>query len=207
MARSRLRPAWLAAAGVTLVLSGMAIGSERRVAAVAAARDAEPPARAALLAEATGWRPADVPPRAAIGLAALWLRQAGEAVQPGADRASLAHARAMLAIADDGRPTAAATLLLHSQLALTPGDHPGPASLRAFTASYAAAPFLTAEGFWRAAYAARYWRDLPAATQEAAVAEAAWLAALDGRFNDRLVDIMGGSPMSVRFALRMPPKH
>jgi hypothetical protein len=207
MARSRLRPAWLAAAGATLVLAGMAIGSERRVAAVAAARDVEPPARAALLAEAAGWRPEDVPPRAAIGLAALWLRQAAEAVPPAADHASLTHVRTMLGRADAGRPAAAATLLLHSQLALGPGDHPTPASLRAFTASYAAAPFLTAEGFWRAAYAARYWRDLPAATQEAAVAEAAWLAALDGRFNDRLVDIMGGSPMSVRFALRVQPKH
>jgi len=204
--RSGLRIACLAAAAATLLLSGLAIGDEARVAAVAqvaGARDDDPAARRALLAEAAGW--SDVPPRAAIGLAALWLRQAGAAVPPGSDTDAIRHARAMLAIADAGRPASASTLLLHSQLALLPAGRPSPAATRAFAASYTAAPFLTAEGFWRAAYAARYWRDLTPATQEAAVAEAAWLAGLDGRFNDRLVAILGGSPMSVRFALRMRP--
>ncbi|MEI5687829.1 hypothetical protein [Sphingomonas kyungheensis] len=205
MARAPERLAWLAVAGATLLLAGLAIGPERRIARVAAARDDDAATRAALLAEAADWRPADVPPRAAAGLAALWLRQAATAVPAGSDRAALAHAQAMLARADAGGPRAAA-LLLHSQLALGSGPHPSRTSLAAFMASYAAAPFLTAEGFWRSAYAARYWRDLPPATQEAAVAEAAWLGTLDGRFADRLADIMAGSPMAVRVALRMPKR-
>lgn len=206
-----MTPAWLRlgciiAAGGGLLLSGLAIGSERRVAAVATiagARDDDPAARRALLAQAADW--SNVPPRAAIGLAALWLRQAATTVPPRTDQAAIAHARDLLAVAEAGRPASAATLLLHSQLALLGAGRPGPIATRAFAASYVAAPFLTAEGFWRAAYAARYWRDLSPATQDAAVDEAAWLAGLDGRFNDRLVAILGGSPMSVRFALRMRP--
>lgn len=210
MTSAWLRRGCIAAAAGGLLLSGLAIGSEGRVAAVAAiatAREDAPAARRALLARAADW--SDVPPRAATGLAALWLRQAGAAVPPGSDRAAIAQARRMLAIADAGRPGAAATLLLHAQLALLragtgrPTPIAPPIANRAFAASYAAAPFLTAEGFWRAAYAARYWRDLTPATRDVAVDEAAWLAGLDGRFRDRLVTILGGSPMSVRFALRM----
>lgn len=206
MVLSVLRLVCLAAAGGTFLLSGLAIGNEGRVAAVAkvaSARDDDPIARRVLIARTADW--SDVPPRAAIGLAVLWLRQAGAAVPPGSDSAAIGHARAMLAIADAGRPTAAATLLLHSQLALLPAGRPSSVATRAFAASYVAAPFLTAEGFWRAAYAARYWRDLSPATQEAAIDEAVWLAGLDGRFHDRLVVILGGSPMSVRLALRIRP--
>lgn len=206
MVRARLRLACLAAAGGGLLLSGLAVGRERRVAAVAAVvgnSDDDPVARRVLLARAAEW--SDVPPRAAIGLAALWLRQAGTAPPPSSNAGAIRHARAMLAIADAGRPAAAASLLLHSQLSLLTAGRPSRIANRAFAASYAAAPFLTAEGFWRAAYAARYWRDLEPATQEAAVNEAVWLAGLDGRFHDRLVAILGGSPMSVRLALRLRP--
>lgn len=206
MVRAWLRLACLAAAGGSLLLSGLAVGRERRVAAVAGVvgnSDDDPVACQVLLARAADW--SDVPPRAAIGLAALWLRQAGTAPSPGSNAGAIRHARAMLAIADAGRPASAASLLLHSQLSLLTAGLPSRIANRAFAASYAAAPFLTAEGFWRAAYAARYWRDLKPATQEAAVTEAAWLAGLDGRFHDRLVAILGGSPMSVRLALRLRP--
>lgn len=205
MRPTSLRYVCLAAAVGTLILSGFAIRNEARVAAVAAVaeRDDDAAARNAVLAEAATWSAQGIPTRAAIGLAALWLRRAGAAVPP--DPVAIRQARAMLVIADARRPAAAATLLLHSQLALFSSGQSNPVATRAFAASYAAAPFLTAEGFWRAAYAARYWNDLSPATQDAAVDEAAWLAGLDGRFNDRLVSILGGSPMSVRFALRMRP--
>jgi hypothetical protein len=206
MARAWLRLACLAAAGGSVLMSGLAVGREGRVAAVAAVardRDDDPVVRRALLARAADW--SDVPPRAAIGLAALWLRQAGTTPPTVSNAAAIRHARAMLAIADAGRPAGAASLLLHSQLALLLAGQPSQIANRAFAASYTAAPFLTAEGFWRTAYAARYWRDLSPATREDAVNEAAWLAGLDGRFHDRLIAILGGSPMSVRLALRLRP--
>lgn len=197
-----LKPACLAAAAITLVLSGLSIHRERRVAAVALASQGDPPARDAMLAEAATWQAGTVPARAAIGLTALWLRKAGEATAPAPRRNALARARAMLAIADAGRPHAAATLLLHTQLALVERQRPTPSATRAFAASYAAAPFLTSEGFWRTAYAANYWKTLSPPTRDAAIEEAVWLAGLDGRFNDRLAAILGGSPMAVRYALR-----
>lgn len=203
MPRSTARLACIAAAGGTLVLSVLAMVDEVRVAAVVAVVNApedDPGARRAIEAKASGW--SRIPPRAAIGLAAIWMRQAGAAAPPGSDRIALQRARALLVAADEKRPAAAATLLLHSQLALLSTNRPNPVAIRAFADSYAAAPFLTSEGFWRAAFAARYWRDLPSPTQDAAVDEAVWLAGLDGRFHDRLVDIMSGSPMSVRYALR-----
>lgn len=202
-----LKTACLAAVAVTLVVSGLSIAAERRVATVALAANGDPPARDAMLAEARTWAPGSIPARAAIGLTALWLRKAGEATAPAPRQNALAQARAMLAIADAGRPHAAATLLLHTQLALVEGQNPSRRATRAFAASYAAAPFLTSEGFWRTAYAANYWKTLSPATRDAAIEEAVWLAGLDGRFNDRLAAILGGSPMAVRYALRTRAPH
>lgn len=203
MAASPLRYLWLGAGALTLLLGVWAARDEMRVAAVAGVDGTDPAARDALLAEAGEWPQDVVPPRAALGLASLWLHRAGTAPSPRAVIAARAQAGEWLRIADRGRPRSAPTLLLHSQLALDLAGPPSPTALRAFAASYTAAPFLTAEGFWRAAFAARYWANLPRGTQDAAVEEAVWLAGLDGRFHDRLIDIMGGSPMSVRFALRL----
>lgn len=208
MAASPIRYFWLGASALTLLLGAWAARDEMRVAAVAGVDGTDPAARDALLAEAGDWPQDAIPPRAALGLASLWLHRAAQAPSPRTALAAREEARDLLQVAARGRPQAAATLILRSQLALPPSGTPTPAALRAFAASYAAAPFLTAEGFWRAAFAARYWSSLPRGTQDAAVEEAVWLAGLDGRFHDRLIDIMGGSPMSVRFALRLDtPRH
>lgn len=204
--RPALRLACLILAAVTIVSAVVAFDRERQVTAVAQALASPDDApRQALLRDSATGSVAAVPPRAAAGLAALWLQRAGSATPAGPDRFALARAYQLIERAQAARPGAAANLVLRSQYALARHGRLTPSGRADYIASYAAAPFLTAEGFWRVAYAAQYWNDLPPATRDAAVEEAVWLAGLDGRFRDRLLAIAADSPVAVRMALRLPP--
>lgn len=173
----------------------------RRIEAAAAVLDGRgSQTRDRFLAQQAG-RPA-ASPQEAQALAALWLQQAAATPAPRRGPA-LATAAAQLARARTFTPAAPGIALLQVRLDLLRFGAPRPATIATLARSYRAAGFLRDEGLWRLAFAAIYYSRLPQETRRAAIAEAVWLARLDGRLRSAVDQLVAGTPLALPVELRL----